>query len=106
MGMKSSSLLNYITSSYVRKDTLYRLLEEPLSLAELRGLFNLSSSYLIPRLKELEKENLICRDDGKYRLTFIGETFAKKLRETDGLFGLLEGHAKFFNDHDLSPFSE
>lgn len=28
----------------------------------------------------------INEDDGKYRLTFIGETLAKNLRETDHLF--------------------
>ncbi|MDI6898190.1 helix-turn-helix transcriptional regulator [Methanocella conradii] len=104
--MSSSSLLDYLASSRVRKNVLYRLLEGSLSLKELCGAFNTSPSSIIPRLKELESIGLICKEDGKYCLTFTGVEAAKKLIQTERVFGLLERYPDFFNVHDLSVVPE
>lgn len=104
--MKSDSLLKIITFSDVRKNLLLKILKEPLSLTELKERFKVTSSNLIPRIKELENKNLVVRDDGKYRLTSTGMIVARWLYMEDNLIGLLEENGRFFNEHDLTPIPD
>lgn len=54
--MKSDSLLKFITFSDIRKDIMFKMLEGPMSLAKLKEHFGVTSSDIIPRIKELEKK--------------------------------------------------
>jgi len=100
--MKSDSLLTYVTSSGVRKGLVFQLLEEPRSLTELREHLGISSSNIIPRIKELENKNLVVKDKGKYSLALIGVILAKKVQMVDNLTVLLERNGQFLNEHDLT----
>lgn len=104
--MNPDSLLEYIASSSVRKNIVYRLLNEPMSLAELRDYFNTTSANIVPRINELEKKNLISKDNGKYYLTSIGVITVKKLQENDNLSQLIGEYENFLNDHDLTAIPE
>lgn len=104
--MKSKSLLTYIAASGVRKNITYQLLEKPMALAELRDSFSVTSADLIPRLKELEKKNLIYKEEGVYHLTLTGKVTAKMLMQEDRLSQLIEEHGQFLNSHDLEPIPE
>lgn len=104
--MKSDSLLTYVISSWVRKGLMFQLLEEPKSLTELKEHLGISSSNIIPRIKELENKNLVVRYDGKYCLTSTGVILAKKVQMADNLTVLLEWNGQFLNEHDLKSIPE
>ncbi|WP_174590466.1 helix-turn-helix transcriptional regulator [Methanocella conradii] len=104
--MTSDSLLTFILSSGVRKGLVFQLLEEPRSLKELKENLSISSSNIIPRIKELENKNLIVKDNGKYRLTFTGAIVAKKIQMAENLTLLLECNGWFLNEHDLTSIPE
>lgn len=104
--MKSDDLLTYVTSSNVRKGLVLQLLEETRSLTELREHLGVSSSNIIPRIKELENKNLVVRDEGKYCLTSTGVILAKKVQMADNLTVLLEENWQFLNEHDLKSIPE
>lgn len=82
---------------------MYRLAMEPTSLNEFKQSFNVSSPSIIPRIKELEKNKLINKVDGKYNLTHSGLIVTKKLRQMDHLSRFIERYGPFLNDHDLTP---
>lgn len=79
------------------------LLEEPRSLSDIRAHFDVTSSSIIPRIKDLLQASLMVKDDGKYQLTTTGTILAKKLRALDNLGGIIETTGQFLNEHDLSP---
>lgn len=75
-------------------------------MAEIRESFDATSSSIIPRIRELEKNNLINKGDGKYCLTPIGMVLANKLLEAERLSQLAHDCGKFLKDHDLTPIPE
>lgn len=77
-----------------------------MALSELKGHLEATSSEIIPRIKDLEKKNVIYKDGDKYRLTPLGMILAKKVQMMVNLSGLLEENARFINDHDLSAIPE
>ena len=101
--MKSPSLIKYTTSSDTRKNLLYKLAADPMSLTEIREHFHVTSSTIIPRIKDLVKLDLVAKENGKYRLTTTGMILSKKLRMMDQLEGVIEKDGQFLNEHDLSP---
>lgn len=101
--MKSDSLLKAIMLSDIRKGILYKLSEKPMSLAEIRAHFNVTSASIIPRIKDLVKTDLVVKDDSKYYLTTTGTILVKKLRMMDNLEKVIERDGQFINEHDLSP---
>jgi predicted transcriptional regulator len=104
--MMPDDLLTFILSSGVRKGLISQLLEGPRSLTELRENLSISSSNIIPRIKELENKNLIVKDNGKYRLTFTGTIVAIKIQMAENLTLLIESNGWFLNEHDLNPIPE
>lgn len=101
--MKSDGLLKSTMLSDMRRGILYALQKEPLSLAELRAHFEVTSASILPRIKDLTQADLAVKDGGKYRLTTTGNILAKKLRMMDNLERVLEQNGNFLNSHDLSP---
>ena len=101
--MKSDSLLKIDMVSGVRKNLLYKLTDGPMSLTEIREYFNVTSSNVIPRIKDLVKMDLVVKEDGRYVLTSTGMILSKKLRTMDSLAEIIGKGGKFLNEHDLSP---
>ncbi|CAJ35926.1 conserved hypothetical protein [Methanocella arvoryzae MRE50] len=101
--MKSDGLLKSTMLSDIRKGILYILAERPMSLAEIRTHFDVTSASIIPRIKDLVKADLISKDDGKYVLTTTGTILVKKLEAMDDLEKVIVNTGEFLNTHDLSP---
>ncbi|CAJ35924.1 helix-turn-helix transcriptional regulator [Methanocella arvoryzae] len=80
--------------------------EGPVSLAEIKEHFNITSANAIPRLKDLAELNLVVKEDGKYCLTTTGLILAKRLRSMDSLAQILVKGDQFLNGHDLSPIPD
>ncbi|WP_424357999.1 helix-turn-helix transcriptional regulator [Methanocella sp. MCL-LM] len=104
--MDAERLLKLTTLSDMRKSLLYKLIEGPASLVDIKEHFNITSANAIPRLKDLTELNLVIREDGKYRLTSTGLILAKRLRGMDSLAQILVKGDQFLNGHDLSPIPD
>jgi predicted transcriptional regulator len=104
--IRPNQLLSYIMSSGVRKGILYRLSKEPMVLTRLKESLDLTSPEIIPRIKELEKRNLLYKEGGVYHLTSTGMIVSEKLLQVDHLSSLLDERGQFFNSHDLGAIPE
>ena len=104
--MNAERLLKVTKMSDMRKSLLFKLLEGPVPLAEIKEHFNITSANAIPRLKDLAELNLVVKEDGKYCLTTTGMILAKRLRSMDGLAQILVKGDQFLNGHDLSPIPD
>jgi len=78
-------------------------LENPMSLTEIKECFDVTSPNVVPRIKELEKRNLIYKDYNKYKLTSMGNIMSKKLQTMVRLSSIIEEYGFFFNEHDIRP---
>jgi predicted transcriptional regulator len=85
---------------------MLKLSVEQMDLGELKKYFGVTSSGIIPRIKELEDRGLIIKNNGEYCLTPIGTVMAKNLKTMSELSFLIEKNGQFFNNHDLSPIPE
>jgi len=88
-----------------RKDVLFYLhYEGPKTLTEIKDQFNVSSPDILPRLREMEKFNLITRDEKSvYHITQTGSILAGKYKPLLDTIQVFEGHDGFWNTHDLTP---
>jgi len=78
-----NELLSFIMSSERRKDIIYLLFDETMTLKKLTNHFGVKASGLIPRIRELESKDLIVKDDGKYRLSNKGIILVQKFQLMD-----------------------
>ncbi|CAJ36645.1 helix-turn-helix transcriptional regulator [Methanocella arvoryzae] len=102
----SECLQKLVLNSEVRKNLVLQLLERPSALTELEEYLNVRPSNLIPQLNKLKSNNLVIKNDGKFRLTSTGSILAKNLRRLDALARLIGKNEQFLNEHDLSPVPE
>lgn len=99
--MKSRGLLSVLTFSEKREDLLFLLLNEPKTIAEIKSHFDISSPEILPRLKEMETKNLICKDNKHYVLTPVGKIVAQLFQPLVKTLRVLEDNEKFWMDHDV-----
>jgi len=97
--MKSNGLLSILTFSEKRRDTLFLLLNEPKTLAEIKSYLNISSPEILPRIKELETENLIYKENKKYTLTPIGKVVANLFQSFINTLKVIEKNEDFLKEH-------
>lgn len=102
----NNELLCFISSSEKRENIILLLLKKQLSLTEIKDYFGVSSPEILPRLKELETRNIICKDRDGYHLTSIGFVIGKKLRSMVKVLHVIEENRKFLSGHDLTPIPE
>ncbi len=95
-------LLRILTFSEYRKDIIFYLRDGPKSRSELREIFNIGNSEIIPRLNELEEAHLISKEAGNYKLTPIGEVAAVYLKPLLDTLDAIETNEDFWTSHDLS----
>lgn len=101
--MKSDNIIKLMTFSDIRTNILLQLLETPSSLTDLKDILKITSANISPRIRELEKGNLISKRGNHYCLSPIGAILTKKLCSMISLSMLLEEKASYFDDHDLEP---
>lgn len=99
--MKQNNLINLIVGSDVRKDIIFLLYEKSMSLTEIRERMNRTSPEIIPRIKELEKNGLISKNNHTYHITPLGSIFIEKVRPLFDTFHAINNNWSFFRDHDL-----
>jgi predicted transcriptional regulator len=99
--MGSNSLLSIIFSSEVRKEVIFHLLEKPMTLSDMKIYFSISSPEIIPRLKELQKNNIIYKEDNEYKLTEIGRIIAINFKPLLNTLDAISCNEKFWKEHNL-----
>ncbi len=99
--IKSRGLLSVLTFSEKREDLLFLLLNEPKTIAEIKSYFDISSPEILPRIKEMETKNLICKDNKHYVLTPVGKIVAQLFQPLVNTLHVLEDNEKFWMDHDV-----
>lgn len=97
--MRSRGLLSVLAFSEKRENILFLLLEEPRTLAEIKSYFNVSSPEIIPRIKEMETKNLICKDNKHYVLTPIGKVVARFFQPLVNTLHVIEENEEFWKKH-------
>jgi predicted transcriptional regulator len=104
--MKSSGLLSILTFSEKRKDILFLLRESPKTLSEIKDYFDVKSPEIIPRLREMEEANMIIRQDGMYRLTYLGKVSAVYYKPFLDTLTAIETNNDFWSNHDVDAIPE
>ncbi len=97
--MKSRGILSVLTFSEKRENIFFLLLEEPRTLAEIKSYLNVSSPEIIPRIKEMETKNLICKDNKHYVLTPIGKVVSKFFQPLINTLHVIEENEEFWEMH-------
>lgn len=89
--------------SDVRKDILELLLEGAKELRELKSKLKIGSPELLPYLRDLEKADLIYRnEEGNYALSAKGDVIARHLLTFAKNIEFFEREEKFWDEHDIS----
>lgn len=103
---RCDDLLSLLTFSDKRRDVLFLLQEKPRTLSDIKEYFDVKSPEILPRLKELEVENLIIKQDGTYSLTSLGKVLALHYKPFLDTITAIEANKDFWNDHDISAIPE
>ncbi|VVB88391.1 Methanogenesis regulatory protein FilR1 [uncultured archaeon] len=99
--MKAKGLLSLIAFSEKRRDILSLVKKGPKSLQEIKDQFEITSPEIIPQLKKLEKNCLICQEKKKYVLTDIGEIVTDSLDQLVRTLDIFEDDMEFWSKHNI-----
>ncbi|NJD52365.1 MAG: winged helix-turn-helix domain-containing protein [Candidatus Methanoperedens sp.] len=99
--MKAKGLLSLIAFSEKRKEILSFVQKEPKTLQEIKDHFEVTSPEIIPQIKKLEKNYLVCQEDRKYVLTDIGKIVNNSLDQLVKTLDIFEKDLEFWNLHNL-----
>jgi predicted transcriptional regulator len=103
--MKNEGTLS-LTTSKIRINILYSLCEKPLDLTKLKTIQKIKKSpEIIPRIKELLREEFIEYASGEYRITPLGRAYVNFLTPFRDFTNVLD-ESPFWKDHDISPIPE
>jgi len=97
--MKSRGILSVLTFSEKREAILFLLLKEPKTLPEIKSYLNVSSPEILPRIKEMETRNLICKDGKHYVLTPIGNVVVRFFQPLINTLHVIEENEDFWKKH-------
>jgi predicted transcriptional regulator len=97
--MKARGLLSVLSFSEKREELIFLLLEKPMTLAEIKSHLEVSSPEILPRIKEMETKNLICKDNRNYVLTPIGKVVAKFFQPLIKTLHVIEENEEFWKEH-------
>lgn len=104
--MKARGLLSLITFSEKRREILLLLQDSPKTLDEIKDYFKATTPEILPRIKELENNNLIYQEGKKYFLTEIGNVITKSFDRFFKTLKIFERDMKFWKDHQISGIPE
>ena len=91
-----------IYTSRLKIQILLTLISKNASLGLLREVTGSTSQALIPKIRSLEKQNLIEAENYEYRLTPLGRVVAINVDGFVQLIGGIDQHSTFWAAHDLS----
>lgn len=91
-----------IYTSRLKIQILLTLIGKNASLGWLREVTGSTSQALIPKIRSLEKQNLIEAENYEYRLTPLGRAVAMNVEGFVQLIGGIDQHSTFWTAHDLS----
>ncbi|MFZ0006157.1 MAG: winged helix-turn-helix domain-containing protein [Methanoregula sp.] len=97
-----ADLLCTICYSQKRKNLLILLKEGPKTWEEIKTVLEVTSTGMLPQIKILEDEKLVCKKGKKYALTELGELVAHFLEPLNKTLGVLEKEKKFWQNHDIN----
>jgi predicted transcriptional regulator len=95
-----------IYNSRLKIQILLTLISKNASLGWLREVTGSTSQALIPKIRSLEKQNLIEAENYEYRLTPLGRVVAMNVEAFVLLIGGIDQHSTFWAAHDLSGLPE
>jgi predicted transcriptional regulator len=95
-----------IYTSRLKIQILLTLIAKNASLGWLREVTGSTSQALIPKIRSLEKQNLIEAENYEYRLTPLGRVVAMNVEGFVQLIGGIDQHSTFWAAHDLSGLPE
>ncbi|KCZ71774.1 putative transcriptional regulator [Candidatus Methanoperedens nitroreducens] len=104
--MKSRGLLSVLTFSEKRENLLFLLLNEPKTIAEIKGYLNVSTPEIFPRIKEMETKNLIYKENKYYALTPIGKVVAKFFQPLVNTLHVIEENEEFWKEHNIEAIPQ
>ena len=99
--MKANGLLSLIAFSEKRREILSFVQKKPKTLQEIKDHFEVTSPEIIPQIKKLEKNYLICQKDRKYVLTDVGEIVNNSLDQLVKTLDTFEKDLEFWNSHNI-----
>lgn len=97
--MKSRGLLSVLSFSEKRESILFFLFNGPRTLADIKNQLNVTSPEILPRIKEMETNNLICKENKKYILTPIGNVVVKLFQPLVNTLHVIDENKKFWERH-------
>jgi len=100
--MISNGIFSTLTFSPRRTDILFLLQERPRTLQEINTHFHIHTTDSLPRLREMEAEDLVIRNEDYYELTWIGEAAAINYRPFIDSMAALENNKVFWKNHNIS----
>jgi len=100
--MKSNGLFSTLTFSERRKDILFLLQERPRTLQELNSHFHIHTTESLPRIREMEADDLIIKNGDYYELTWVGSVAAVNYAPLLDTVAALEKNKDFWKIHDTS----
>jgi predicted transcriptional regulator len=104
--VKSEGLLSALTFSEKRKEILFLLEESPKTLSEIKTYFNLTSTEVLHRLREMENVNMILKQEELYQLSSMGKIAALHYKPFLDTLASIEANEDFWRNHDLEKIPE
>jgi len=101
-----ADLLSTICYSQKRKNLMIFLKDGPKSWEEIKDTLQVTSTGMLPQIKILEDEKLVCRKGKLYALTELGALISHFLEPLSRTLDVLEKEKKFWQEHDINALPE
>ncbi|AGB01618.1 helix-turn-helix transcriptional regulator [Methanoregula formicica] len=101
-----SDLLAVTTSSEKRKRLLLFLAAGPRTWDEIKDTLHVTATGILPQIKILEDQKLLCREGRQFYLTETGQLIVRFLGPFDGALAVLGQQRKFWEDHNIHALPE
>lgn len=95
-------LVSTVFLSEKRKNTLLILINGPATIEEIKESLTGTTSAIMAQIKILFEHGLIEQNDGKYKLTYVGQILMKKIHPLISTLDVLEENKNYWVNRDLS----
>ncbi len=104
--MISKGLLSLIAFSEKRREILSLVQKGPKTLQEIKDHLEVTSPEILPHIKKLETNCLICKENRKYILTDIGEIVTSSFDQLVRTLDIFEKDMEFWGGHKIKGIPE
>jgi predicted transcriptional regulator len=101
-----NELVSTVFLSEKRKSALLTLMNGPATIEEIKESLTGTTSAIMAQIKILFEQGLIEQNNGKYRLTYIGQILMKKIQPLIGTLDVLEENKNYWMNRDLSSIPQ